>query len=114
MSQATALILSIAIEAVIAFAMVRGLRWGSGARAALAATIGTLVTHPFVWHAVPWLEGRLGYDAAVALIESAVVLAESLAYRLIVPLAWRRALVASLVANAASTGTGLLYYAFAG
>jgi hypothetical protein len=114
MSQATALILSIAIEAVIAFAMVSGLRWGSGARAALAATVGTLVTHPFVWHTVPWLEGRFDYGAAVALVESAVVLAESIAYRLIVPLSWRRALVASLIANAASTGAGLLYYAFAG
>jgi hypothetical protein len=114
MTQAQALILSIAIEAVIAFAMVRGLRWGSGARAALAAAVGTLVTHPFVWHVVPWLEGRLGYGAAVALVESAVILAESVAYRLIVPLSWRHSLVASLIANGASTGAGLFYYALAG
>jgi hypothetical protein len=48
----------------------------------------------------------------VALVESGVVLAESVAYRLIVPLPWRRALIASLVANGASTGAGLFYYAW--
>ena len=114
MTQTHALILSIAIEAVVAFVVVRGLRWGGGTRAALAATVGTLVTHPFVWYAVPRLEGPLGYGPAVVLIESGVVLAESVAYRLIVPLDWRRALPASLLANAASTGAGLLYYALAG
>src|ERR1700733_693268 len=114
MTQIQALTVSIAIEAVIAFIMVRGLRWGSGIRAALAATVGTLITHPFVWHGVPRLEAPLGYGAAVALIESLVVLAESVAYRVVVPLAWRHALPASLIANAASTGAGLLYYAFAG
>jgi hypothetical protein len=114
MTQIQALTVSIAIEAVSAFILVRGLRWGSGMRAALAATVGTLITHPFVWHGVPRLEGPLGYSAAVALIESLVVLAESVAYRVIVPLAWSRALPASLIANAASTGAGLLYYAFAG
>ena len=53
MTQIQALTVSIAIEAVIAFILVRGLRWGSGMRAALAATVGTLITHPFVWHGVP-------------------------------------------------------------
>jgi hypothetical protein len=110
MTQTAALTLSIAIEAVLAFALVRGLRWGGGIRAALAATVGTLITHPCVWYAVPRLEDSIGYASAVALVESGVVLAESVAYRLIVPLPWRRALVASLIANAASTAAGLLYY----
>jgi|SRR5271170_1103670 len=114
MTQVQALILSIAIEAVIAFALVRGLRWGSGTGAALAATVGTLGTHPLVWQAVPRLEARLGYGLALALIESGVVLAEGVAYRVIVPLTWRQAFAASMVANAASTATGLLYYAFTG
>jgi hypothetical protein len=114
MTQTVALILSIAIEAVVAFALIRALRWGSGMRAALAAALGTLVTHPFVWALVPRFEPLLGYAGTVALVESGVVLAESVAYRLIVPLVWRRALVASLIANATSTAAGLLYYAFAG
>jgi hypothetical protein len=111
MSQTTALVLSIAIEAVIAFALVRGLSWGSGLHAAAAAAVGTLVTHPFAWHGISRLEGVIGYGSAVAVVETGVVLAESIAYRLIVPLAWRRALIASLIANAASTAAGLLYYA---
>jgi hypothetical protein len=111
MTQTAALTLSIAIEAVLAFALIRGLRWGGGIRAALAATVGTLITHPLVWYAVPQLEDPISYAGAVALVESGVVLAESIAYRLIVPLSWRRSLLASLIANAASTAAGLLYYA---
>jgi hypothetical protein len=113
-TQTQALVLSLVIEAVVAFALVRGLRWGSGTRAMLAATVGTLITHPVVWLAVPRLEPLLDYGAALALIESGVVLAESAAYRFVVPLGWRRALPASLIANAASTGAGLVYYALAG
>jgi len=112
MSQIQALLFSIAIEAVVAFALIRALRWGGGTRAALSATIGTLITHPVAWPAMLHLMAPLGYWAAVALVESGVVLAESVAYRLIVPLPWRRALIASLVANGASTGAGLFYYAW--
>jgi hypothetical protein len=111
MSQTTALIMSIAIEAAVAFVLIRALGWGSGLNAALAASLGTLVTHPVVWVLIPRLEGSIGYAGSVALVESGVVLAESIAYRLVVPLMWRRALVASLIANAASTAAGLLYYA---
>jgi len=114
MTQLQALALSIGIEAVVAFVLVRGLRWGGGTRAALAATIGTLITHPFVWSLVPRWEIELGYASALALIESGVVFAESVAYRVVVPLSWPRALFASLVANASSTAAGLLFYAFAG
>ncbi|HXP05586.1 MAG TPA: hypothetical protein VN808_15815 [Stellaceae bacterium] len=112
MTQTAALVFSIAIEAAVAFALIRALGWGSGLNAALAASLGTLVTHPFVWYAVPRLDDPIGYAGAVALVESGVVLVESVAYRLIVPLSWRRSLLASLVANAASTAAGLLYYAF--
>jgi len=114
MTQLGALALSIALEAGIAFALIRAAGWGSGLNAALAASLGTLVTHPIAWYAVPRLAGPLGYPGAVALVETGVVLAESVAYRLVVPLAWPRALTASLVANAASTMAGLLYYALAG
>lgn len=111
MSQTTALIFSIAIEAVVALVLIRALGWGSGLNAALAASVGTLVTHPIVWALIPRIEEPLGYAGSVALVESGVVLAESIAYRLLVPLRWRRALIASLIANGASTAAGLLYYA---
>jgi hypothetical protein len=111
MSQTAALVTSIAVEAVVAFMLIRALGWGSGLNAALAASLGTLVTHPVAWVLIPRLEGPIGYAGSVALVESGVVLAESIAYRLVVPLVWRRALTASLIANAASTVAGLLYYA---
>jgi len=111
MSQTTALVFSIAVEAVVAFVLIRALGWGSGLNAALAASLGTLVTHSIAWVSITRLEEPLDYAWAVALVESGVVLAESIAYRLLVPLRWRRALIASLIANGASTAAGLLYYA---
>ena len=111
MSQTAALTFSIVIEAIVAFALIRCLGWGSGLNAALAASLGTLATHPVVWYAVPRLTAPLGYAGAVALVETGVVMVESIAYRLVVPLSWHRSLTASLIANAASTASGLLYYA---
>lgn len=110
MSQAQALIFSIAVEAVAAFALLRLLRWGGGLRGALAATVGTLVTHPLAWALVLRFEASVGYAATVAAVETGVVVAESLAYRVLVPLGWRRALAASLFANAASTLAALALY----
>jgi hypothetical protein len=111
MTETVALLLSIVIEAAVAAALVSALRWGSPARAAIAASLATFVTHWFAWHGVPWLEAPLGYRTAVLLVESAVVVFESLAYVAIVPLPPRRAFVTSLVANAASTASGLTLYA---
>lgn len=111
MNQITALILSVLIEAVIAAALVTLWRAGDARRAALAATLATLVTHWAAWWGVSSLEGSLGYLPAVVVVEACVVLAESVAYRLIVPLRLPRALVVSLVANAASAGVGLALYA---
>jgi hypothetical protein len=112
--QAVSLIFSIVIEAIVAFAWLRAFGWGNGWRGALSATVGTLITHPIVWRTVPPLEEAIGYGAAVALIEAGVVLAESIPYRLIVPLAWKRALAVSLVANAASACAGIAVNALAG
>lgn len=113
MSQSTALLLSLVTEALTALALVRawGEGWARAARAALAAVLATLLTHPLAWAAMLGLMDEIGYAAAVALVEAAVVLMESLAYRLLVPLPGGRALLASLVANGASAGLGLLLYA---
>jgi len=76
----------------------------------MAAVVGTLITHWPAWWAIVRLSDALGYAPAVAGVEAAVVLVESAAYRLVVPLPWGRATFASLMANAASTGVGLLLY----
>lgn len=114
MDQATALLASVVIEMVTTSVLLQFLRWGSPWRGALAACLATLASHPLVWLVFPEVALRLGYWTALALIEGAVALGEALAYCLLVPLDWRRALAASFIANAASTGAGLLYYALAG
>jgi hypothetical protein len=112
MSQPFALLLSILIEASVASAVVAALRWGSGIRAALAAALGTLATHWPAWQAIAHLDGMVGYLPAVLVVETAVVLVESVVYRMLVPLPGRRALSISLVANGASVVVGLALYAF--
>ncbi|TWT15624.1 hypothetical protein [Reyranella sp. CPCC 100927] len=112
MSEVDALLLSCAIEAPVAAILAWALRWGHAGRAALAATLATLMTHGIAWRAILWLLEGLGYPLAVLLVETGVVAAEAIAYRLIVPLDLRRALAVSLIANAASTGAGLALYAF--
>ncbi|MCK8783894.1 hypothetical protein M0638_05800 [Roseomonas sp. NAR14] len=119
MTQTAAFLLSVLVEAVAAALLVAAAGWGRlqsrpgspSARAALAALAGTALTHPAVWHGVPPLADRLGYGTAVLLAEGAVVLAEAPAYRLLAALPWPRALLVSLLANAASTAAGLLLYA---
>jgi hypothetical protein len=105
-----ALLLSIAIEAVVAAAMIEMLRWGSGRQAALAATLGTLATHPLAWNGMILLMEQLDYGPAFLCVEAAVVLAESLAYMLCARQPVGRALLLSLVANGASSGFGLALY----
>jgi hypothetical protein len=114
LAEALAMLASIAIEGAVASVLLRTLHWGSGRRGAMAAAIGTLFTHFLAWTLVLRLMDGLGYGCAVALVESGVVVFESLPYRLIVPLSWPRALFASLVANGASTGAALCYYAATG
>jgi hypothetical protein len=109
-SQSAALLLSIMIEIVVAATLTGMARWGPAQRAALAAALATLATHWAVWCSVLWLMPWFGYWPAVVLVEACVVAAEAVAYRLIVPLGWRRALAVSLAANAASACIGLTLY----
>ena len=59
MSQSRALLLSMATEAAVACALIAALRWGSSARAALAAIVGTLATHGLAWWAILELTQRI-------------------------------------------------------
>ena len=110
MDQTTALLVSIAVEAVVAASVVGLSGWGVPGRGVVAALVATLVTHPAVWWGFPEIELSTSYRTAFAVTESLVVLVEMLAYRLILPLGWRRALALSFIANAASAGVGMLYY----
>jgi hypothetical protein len=112
MSQLCAMLLSIALEAAIGASFVAALGWGNPLRAALAAALGTLMTHWAAWWGIIALEPDIGYWPAVLLLEGAVILVESIPYLLLVPLRPGHALSASLAANAASAGFGLALYAF--
>jgi hypothetical protein len=113
MTQSLALLLSIVVEAISAYALIGACGWGSPLRAGLAAALGTLTTHWGAWSSIIWLieTNEIDYAPAVAAVESAVVLVEAIGYRLIVPLPLSQALLASFIANGASTASGLVLYA---
>lgn len=113
MDQATALLVSIAVEAIVAASVLALSGWGAPWRGVAAALAATLLTHPAVWWSFPEIELSTSYRTAFAVTEALVVLVEMLAYRLILPLGWWRALALSFIANAASAGVGVLYYLLA-
>ena len=97
------LLIAIVIEALVSFLLVWRRGWGSGTRAIVASVVGTVVTHPVAWSlALSFARPRYGNPALAVVAEGGAILVASIAYRLIVPLVWRRALAVSLVANVAS------------
>ncbi len=112
--QSLAMLASLALEAMVAAALLRAAGWGRPWRGALAAVAGTLVSHPFAWAGISLGMAPLGYWPAVLGVEALVVLAEASAYRLLVPMPWRRAVLAALLANALSSAAGLGWYAWEG
>jgi hypothetical protein len=111
MDQLSALAASIAVEGLVAASLLARLGWRKVLRGIFAAALATLATHPVAWAGIKALESAGGYGLAVLVVEALVCLAEAIAYRLLVPLAWPAALAVSVAANAASTLAGLLYYA---
>jgi hypothetical protein len=110
MDQTTALFVSIGAEAVAAATLLALSGWGKPWRGMAAAALATLITHPLAWRAAPGLDPVMGFWARTVVVETLVSLAETAAYRWLVPLAWPRALLASIAANAASTCVGLAYF----
>ena len=109
MSEFEALLLSSVIEAPVALLIVRWRAWpcrGAG-HAALAAVVATACTHPHLWAGVNALAPRIGYDPAVAIGETAVVIVEAGIIGWAIALSSLRAFWLSLATNAASFGFGL-------
>jgi hypothetical protein len=109
MTQWHALLLSIALEALVALAIARAvrvsLRWTF-----VAAVLATLITHPLLWHLnqtwtvlAPWPR-LLSLEVGAVVVEGAVYLAVA---RMTPRAAW----ATSLAANATSFGVGLVIYA---
>jgi len=78
-------------------------------RRAAIAFFASLATHPIVWFVIPEL--GLGETARIGLSEVWAVVAEAILYAVALDgIGWRRASLASLVANSASFGIGLLMW----
>lgn len=110
MTEIEALLLSAAIEAPVAYLIVRLARWPSrGAlHAGFAAAVATAVTHPQLWTAAEWAYQRFGYWPSLSSLEAIVVLVEGGLIAWMANLSLPRAMLVSLIANAASCAAGLL------
>jgi hypothetical protein len=110
MSQLEALGLTIAIEVVVALAILLGARWLPRAELARAGAIvaaASLLSHPLAWQAnTVWLR-RLPFAERAAVIEIAVALIETVVLAFGLRIGWRRAAVIAVIANAVSFALGL-------
>lgn len=111
MAEWQALVISIAIEAPVAWALVRWRRWGGrgAGAAALAIAVATAATHPQLWAAALWAYPRFGYWPSIIALEAIVVAVEAVLVAFVAGLAPRRALIASLAANGTSFLLGKLF-----
>ena len=113
MTEFEAMLLSVVIEAPIAFAIVAVTGWPCRGpfNTALAIALATAVTHPQLWTAALWLYPRIGFWPTVGFAETLVVLVEATIILWAAGLAPVRALAVSAVANGASTLAGIALFA---
>jgi hypothetical protein len=109
MSESEALLISMAIEGPVAFAIVALARWpGRGPlHAGVASMVATAVTHPQMWALAIWSFSRFPYGPAILTIEALVVVVEAALIAWMASLTLDRAAIVSLAANATSFLIGL-------
>lgn len=110
LTQTEAFALTLLIEGVTAYLLAPRFAVNSW-RTAASAVIGSAISHPIFWPSTFALFRWLG-PLTVPLLELAVVLFESLAYRLIATKSWRTALILSAVVNFLSWLAGYLLQSF--
>ncbi len=110
MTEAEALLFSIAIEVPVAALVAAATRWAVPWRAGLALAIATGVTHPQLWALALLAYPRFGYWPSILALEAAVVLAEAAIAGFVLGLRPYRALLLSLAANGASFVVGKLVF----
>jgi hypothetical protein len=109
---AVALMLTLAIEAPIAAAVLR--RWYRVPlwRGTTAAIVASMLTHPVVWFVLPlWLTPSVGYLGYLVVAESFAWLAEAAVYWLMTRRDPPGMLLLSLLANLASFTIGAILQA---
>ena len=107
-SQLEAWALTLVVEGIVAALIARAFGVAPS-RAARAAVAGSLLAHPTVWWAHFQLTFDHGYWPPLALVECIAVFGEAPFYRL-AGASWPRALLLSLLVNAASVLVGLSPY----
>jgi hypothetical protein len=110
MQESGALPISAAIEAPIAYVMVRARHWPcrGALHVGFASAVATAVTHPQLWEAAYWAYPKLGYWPSIISLEAIVVLVEGGLIGWMARLSLGRAMLVSLVANTASCSIGML------
>jgi hypothetical protein len=106
-SQSIALVISIVIESlfVACWGQLYRLNWQS---LVIAATGGTLVTHPLLWQIFIALPSSLSFTDRSLLLEPLVAIIEGIVYRLVTGYSWRLCAALSFGANLASYTCGIL------
>jgi hypothetical protein len=109
MTEFEAFMVSAAIEAPLAFAVVAIARWPCRGplHAAIAITLATAVTHPQLWAGSLWLYPRIGYWPAIGFAETLVILVEAAIIAWGTGLSPLRGLTVSAICNGASALAGL-------
>mgnify|MGYP001602220022 CR=1 FL=1 len=109
LTQLEAFALTLAIEALAAFALGRSLKLPP-LKCAVAAVAASTLTHPILWAVFADAAAFFG-TSTTPLLEVAVMAAETPFYRALATARWRDAALLSIVVNAASWGAGELIYA---
>jgi hypothetical protein len=107
LTQTLALLLSIAVEAPVAAAVVALAGLGRPSRAAFAAVVATLLTHGFAWQGILLVSETFDWATTVITVEVLVVLVEAVVYRSLADLSVRGSMATSCIANTASTLFGI-------
>lgn len=106
-AESIALIISIVIESlfVACWGRLYRLNWQA---MVIAATGGTLLTHPFLWQIFIALPSSLSFADRSLLLEPPVAIFECIIYRLVTGYPWRLCVALSVGANLASYTCGIL------
>ncbi len=113
MLQLIALCLSLLFEIPLILLLLKGSRFMQSLtffQRVLWAAVPTLITHPFLWMASARWFSFIAYGPRILLLESGVVLLESVLLRLLFRLPIIKALLVSLLVNTVSTLLGLLLW----
>ena len=104
--QLEAYAITLVVEGIVAY-LVAPLFKVSARRAALSAVVGSAISHPIFWPSAYALYDRLG-TYTIPILETFVVLFESIVYRILATGRWPIALALSVIANFSSWLVGRL------